>query len=89
MERIFSKVKIFLLKKIVFPVLQLIAKYKAKKIQKRGTTIYDEIKQIVNKIIGRTKRKRIKNPGIRPKQYGEYLQQTGKQIWVKKKNKIL
>jgi hypothetical protein len=27
MERIFSKVKIFLLKKIVFPVLQMIAKY--------------------------------------------------------------
>jgi hypothetical protein len=84
MERIFGKVKIFILKKIVFPVLQLIAKYKAKKIQKKGTTLYNEMKQIVNKIIGLTKRKPIKNPSIPPKQYGQYLQQTGKQIWVKK-----
>ena len=58
MVRIFSKMKIFLLKKIVFPVLQLIAKYKRKKT--------------------------LKNPSIPPKQYGQYLQQTGKQIWVKK-----
>ena len=84
MVRIFSKVKIFLLKKIVFPVLQLIAKYKAKKIKKTGESLYNEIKQFVNKIIKKYPIRKIKNPSIPPKQYGQYLQQTGKQIWVKK-----
>jgi len=84
MERIFSKVKFFLLKKIVFQVFQLIAKCKAKKIKKRGTLLYDEIKNFIDKIIKKYPIKKIKNPSISPKQYGQYLQQIGKQIWVKK-----
>ena len=84
MERIFGKVKFFLLKKIVYPVLQLIAKYKAKKIKKRGTVLYDEIKNFIYEIIKKYPIRKVKNPSIPPKQYGQYLQQTGKQIWVKK-----
>jgi hypothetical protein len=90
MERIFSKVKIFILKKIVFPVLQLIAKYKAKKKIEKKTIVTpalsdEEVKEMFMK--------EYDNPGyiaddepvnLSPKQYGQYLQQTGKQIWVKK-----
>lgn len=84
MERIFSKVKIFLLKKIVFPVLQLIAKYKAKKkVKKKETSLYNEIKSWIGKVTG-SKQIQTKNLSIPPKQYGQYLQQIGKQIWVKK-----
>jgi hypothetical protein len=79
--------KIFLLKKIVFPVLQIIAKYKAKKKIKSKVekSLYDTYKDYINKIIKKfVNPKPIKNPSIPPKQYGQYLQQTGKQIWVKK-----
>jgi hypothetical protein len=84
MERIFSKVKIFLLKKIVFPVLKFIAKYKRKKtLKKREASLYNEIKNWIQ-VITKKNQQPIKNPSIPPKQYGQYLQQTGKQIWVKK-----
>lgn len=91
MERIFIKVKIFFLKQIVFPVLQIIAKYKAeKKISKKITEaektsiLNEKVKEMSNNI--NTKQIRIaENINLSPKNYGEYLQQTGKQIWNKKK----
>jgi hypothetical protein len=84
MERIFSKVKIFILKKIVFPVLQLIAKYKAKKkIESKVETKY-----ITGEYTFTSNEETIvvnwENKIITPKEYGQYLQQNGKQIWVKK-----
>jgi hypothetical protein len=83
MERIFSKMKIFLLKKIVFPILQLIAKYKTKKkveskYSKKYYIIEDNSPDTIEVL------KDIPIIHNSPKQYGQYLQQTGKQIWVKK-----
>ena len=91
MERIFIKVKIFLLKKIVFPLLQIIAKNKQTKLivrkftEKEKTSILNEkVKEYTNTL--NTKGiKFSENMNLEPKQYGEYLQQTGKQIWVKKR----
>lgn len=84
MERIFSKVKIFLLKKIVFPVLQLIAKYKAKKkVENKVQTKYITGEYTITNTTNDTV-VNWENKIITPKEYGQYLQQTGKQIWVKK-----
>jgi len=90
MERIFSKMKIFLLKKIVFPVLQLIAKHKQTKLierklsdKEKTTIINQKFKEFANTL--NTKAIKVgEDRNLPPKQYGEYLQQTGKQIWVKK-----
>lgn len=87
MERIFSQVKIFVLKKIVFPVLQIIAKYKAKKkVEKKAETKYSVGEYIVTKIPKNENETYINYipKNLTPKEYGERLQQTGKQIWVKK-----
>lgn len=86
MERIFSQVKIFVLKNIVFPCLQIIAKYKAKKkVEKKRENLYNICKEYINKIIKKfVNPKPIKKLSNPPKQYGQHLQQTGKQIWVKK-----
>jgi hypothetical protein len=84
MVRIFSKVKIFLLKKIVFPVLRFIAKYKRKK----EVEIKIETKFITGEyVFTNTKETPVvnwENKIISPKEYGQFLQQNGKQIWVKK-----
>lgn len=84
MERIFGKVKTFLLKKIVFPVLQLIAKYKAKKKveSKVETKLLTGGYTITNTTTDTVVH--FENKNFTPKQYGQYLQQIGKQIWVKK-----
>lgn len=87
MERIFSKVKIFLLKKIVFPILQLIAKYKAKKkVESKVETKYITGEYTFTKNPNNENEMYInyEPKNLNPKQYGQYLQQTGKQIWVKK-----